>query len=113
MGIAIVIALQILIGCCIVPAPQKASTQSLGLAGCMPAQVAPEMLRKAIQDGSEGVVRAQALVKDGVVKEVTILSGPRVFHVAVKAAKMQGRCAVDEQKFLPCRSSSSNRSEST
>lgn len=32
--------------------------------------------RKAIQDGSEGVVKAQALVKDGAVKEVTILSGP-------------------------------------
>ena len=28
-------------------------------------------------------MRAQALIRDGVVKEVTILSGPRVFHAAV------------------------------
>ena len=53
------------------------------------------MPRKAIQDGSEGVVKAQALIKDGAVREVTILSGPRVFHAAVKAAMMQYRCTAD------------------
>jgi protein TonB len=58
------------------------------------------MPRKAIEDGSEGVVKAQALVKDGVVKEVTILSGPRVFHAAVKAAMMQYKCAADSAEIL-------------
>jgi protein TonB len=58
------------------------------------------MPRKAIQDGSEGVVKAQALVKDGVVKEVTILSGPRVFHAAVKAAMMQYKCTADATEIL-------------
>jgi protein TonB len=58
------------------------------------------MPRKAIQDGSEGVVKAQALVKDGAVKEVTILSGPRVFHAAVKAAMMQYKCTQDAVEML-------------
>ena len=38
------------------------------------------MPRKALQDGSEGVVKAQVVIKDGAVRDVTILSGPRVFH---------------------------------
>lgn len=53
------------------------------------------MPRKAIQDGSEGVVKAQAVIKDGAVRDVTILSGPRVFHAAVKAAMMQYKCTAD------------------
>ena len=53
------------------------------------------MPRKAIQDGSEGIVKASALIKDGVIKEITILSGPRVFHAAVKAAMMQYKCTAD------------------
>jgi hypothetical protein len=56
-------------------------------------QVKPEMPRKALQDGVEGVVRAQALVRDGVVRDVTILSGPRVFHSAVREAMLQYKCA--------------------
>jgi protein TonB len=51
------------------------------------------MPRQALQDGAQGVVRAQALIRDGVVKEVTILSGLRVFHAAVRNAMMQYRCA--------------------
>ena len=53
------------------------------------------MPRKALQDGVSGVIRAQVLIKDGVVKDVTILSGPRVFHAAVKAAMMQYKCVSD------------------
>jgi protein TonB len=45
------------------PAPNR---QDLRVA--CPTQVPPEMPRKAIQDGSEGVVKAQALVKDGAVQ---------------------------------------------
>jgi periplasmic protein TonB len=50
------------------------------------------MPRKAVQEGAQGVVRAQALISGGVVKDVTILSGPRVFHAAVRAAMMQYKC---------------------
>jgi protein TonB len=82
------------------PAPPKPAPNRSDLRVACPTQVPPEMPRKAIQDGSEGVVRAQALVKDGAVKEVTILSGPRVFHAAVKAAMMQYRCTVDAQEIL-------------
>jgi len=50
------------------------------------------MPRRAIEEGLIGTVRARALIQDGVVKEVTILSGPRVFHAAVKAAMLQYKC---------------------
>ncbi len=71
---------------------------SIGLA--CPTQVAPEMPRKAIQDGVEGVVKAQILIRGGVIQEVTILSGPRVFHAAVKAAMMQYKCVSDGAEVL-------------
>ena len=60
-----------------------------------PTQVPPEMPRKAIQDGTEGVVKAQIRIKGGVIQDVTIVSGPRVFHSAVKAAMMQYKCISD------------------
>ena len=75
-----------------VAAPPKPAPNRQDLRVACPTQVPPEMPRKAIQDGSEGVVRAQALVKNGSVHDVTILSGPRVFHAAVKAAMMQYKC---------------------
>lgn len=81
-------------------APPKPAPNRGDLRVACPTQVPPEMPRKAIQDGSEGVVKAQALVKDGVVKEVTIISGPRVFHAAVKAAMMQYKCTADATEIL-------------
>ena len=60
-----------------------------------PTQVPPDMPRKAIQDGATGVVRAQVLIQNGQVRDVTILSGPRLFHAAVKTAMMQYRCTND------------------
>ncbi|OYU44377.1 MAG: hypothetical protein CFE44_13270 [Burkholderiales bacterium PBB4] len=57
-----------------------------------PTQVAPEMPRKAIQEGAEGVVRAEITISNGVVKEVNVTSGPRVFHAAVRNAVMQYKC---------------------
>lgn len=56
-------------------------------------QVKPDMPRKALQEGVEGVVQAQALIRDGAVKEVTIVSGPRIFHSAVRDAMLQYKCA--------------------
>jgi protein TonB len=64
--------------------------QEMGVA--CPTQVKPEMPKAAIKEGTEGVVKAQALIRDGKVREVTILSGPRVFHGAVRTAMMQYSC---------------------
>ena len=50
------------------------------------------MPRKALQDGTQGVVKAQALIRNGVVVEVTLLSGPKVFHQAVRTAMLQYKC---------------------
>lgn len=77
------------------PVVQKPAVNRSDIRVACPTQVPPEMPRKAIQDGSEGVVKAQALIKDGAVREVTILSGPRVFHRAVKDAMMQYQCTSD------------------
>jgi protein TonB len=74
------------------PAPKPNRTD---MSVACPTQVPPEMPRKALQDGIQGVVKAQALIVNGVVKEVTILSGPRVFHSAVRAAMMQYHCVND------------------
>ena len=66
---------------------------TIGLA--CPTQVPPEMPRKALQDGTEGVVKAQIHIKGGNILDVTILSGPRVFHAAVRAAMLQYKCVTD------------------
>ncbi len=57
-----------------------------------PTQVAPQMPRRALLAGISGVVRAQALIRDGRVVEVTILSGPGMFHAAVRNAMLQYKC---------------------
>ena len=63
-----------------------------------PIQVSPEMPPRALREGAQGVVRAMALIRDGAVKEVTIVSGPPVFHAAVKAAMLQYKCTHDAQE---------------
>ena len=57
-----------------------------------PKQIAPTMPRQALRDGTQGVVKAQAVIRDGAVRDVTILSGPSVFHAAVRKAMMQYEC---------------------
>jgi protein TonB len=81
-------------------APPKPAPNRSDLRVACPTQVPPDMPRKAIQDGTEGVVKASALIKDGVIKEITILSGPRVFHAAVKAAMMQYKCTADSGEVV-------------
>jgi protein TonB len=77
-----------------VEAPQPSGKADVGVA--CPTQVKPEMPRKALQDGISGVVVAQLTIQGGAVKDVTILSGPRVYYAAVRAAVLQYRCvAVD------------------
>ena len=77
------------------PAPPKPPPNRSDIRVACPTQVQPEMPRRAIQNGIGGVVRAQVLIKEGSVKEVTILSGPSVFHAAVKAAMLQYKCTAE------------------
>jgi periplasmic protein TonB len=72
------------------PAPAAPAPVSIGV--ICPTQVKPEIPRKALQEGASGIVKAQALIRNGEVKEVTILSGPRIFHSAVRAAMLQYKC---------------------
>lgn len=82
------------------PAPPKPAANRNDIRVACPTQVSPEMPRKAVQDGTEGVVKAQVVIRDGAVREVTILSGPRVFHAAVKAAMMQYKCTSDAADII-------------
>lgn len=76
-------------------APAKPAPNRNDIGVACPTQVPPEMPRKAMQEGTEGVVKAQIRIKGGVIQDVTIVSGPRVFHAAVKAAMMQYKCISD------------------
>jgi protein TonB len=78
------------------PAPVVTGPRRTSIGLACPTQVPPEMPRKALQDGTEGVVKAQIHLKGGTIVDVTILSGPRVFHAAVKAAMMQYKCVSDD-----------------
>jgi protein TonB len=80
------------------PPAAKPARSEMGVA--CPNQVPPEMPRQAIRDGTTGVVRAQAVIRDGGVRDVTILSGPRVFHAAVRAAMMQYKCVSDAAEII-------------
>jgi protein TonB len=53
------------------------------------------MPRRAIKEGIEGVVRAQVHVKGKRIVDVTLLSGPRIFHAAVREAMLQYNCMTD------------------
>jgi protein TonB len=77
------------------PPPVQVGPKRTSIGVACPTQVPPEMPRKALQDGVEGVVKAQIHIKNGTIVDVTILSGPRVFHAAVKAAMMQYKCVTD------------------
>jgi protein TonB len=74
------------------PAAAAAPTgrQEIGVA--CPTQVKPEMPRQALRDGTTGLVRAQATIRDGRVVSVEILGGPRIFHNVVREAMMQYKC---------------------
>jgi protein TonB len=75
------------------PAPVGPKRTEMALA--CPTQVKPEIPRAAMRDRIEGVVVAKAMVRDGAVKEVTILSGPRAYHNAVRDAMLQYKCISD------------------
>ena len=77
------------------PAPVVAVPPRPSIGLICPTQVQPEMPRRALKEGIEGVVKAQIHVKGSRILDVTILSGPRVFHAAVREAMLQYSCLTD------------------
>jgi periplasmic protein TonB len=69
-----------------------------------PGQVRPEIPRQALLNNIQGLVQAQATVQDGQVKDVRILSGPYVFHEAVKTAMRQYRCTAQNSTVVAMQS---------
>ena len=55
-------------------------------------QVRPAMPALAIEEGVGGTVVAQARVVHGRVSSVAIVSGPEIFHRAVRQAMLRYRC---------------------
>lgn len=77
-----------------VAAPPAAAPR-VDMAIVCPVQVPPEMPRKALMDGTQGVVKAQVRIAEGSVRDVVFLSGPRIFYAAVRAAMLQYKCSRD------------------
>jgi protein TonB len=75
------------------PAPAPALPEKIEAALICPGQVRPVIPRQAYIDNIQGLVQAQATVQDGQVRDVRIVSGPRIFHDAVKTAMRQYRCS--------------------
>jgi protein TonB len=82
------------------PAPVATGPKRTSIGLACPTQVPPEMPRKALQEGIEGVVKAQIHIKGNQIIDVIILSGPRVFHTAVKEAMMQYTCVTDGAEVI-------------
>jgi protein TonB len=74
------------------PAPAPTPAAKTDMAIVCPTQVPPEMPRRALIDGTQGLVKAQVRIADGVVREITFLSGPRIFYAAVRTAMLQYKC---------------------
>jgi hypothetical protein len=72
-----------------------AAPRRVTIMSACPKQVAPEMPRKAIETRTTGVVKAQIHVKGDVIQSVEILSGPEIFHAAVKASMMKYKCVTN------------------
>ena len=56
-------------------------------------QPKPEMPKIALQSGRSGTVKAEALIVNGRVRDVTIYSGPTIYHDAVRKAMMKYQCS--------------------
>ena len=83
-----------------VAAPAPVASTKVDMAIVCPTQVAPEMPRRAQIDGTHGLVKAQVRIVDGLVRDVSFLSGPRIFYPAVRAAMMQYKCTRDSGEVV-------------
>ncbi len=82
------------------PSPVVTGPKRTHIGLVCPRQVTPEMPRLALRAGIEGVVKAQIHVKGDRIVAVTILSGPDVFHAAVKAAMEQYTCRTNGDEVI-------------
>lgn len=82
------------------PAPSPKVAQTMEAAMICPTQVRPEIPRQALIKNIQGLIRVEAVVAGGTVKEVHFLSGPRVFHEAVRNAMLQYKCSVQRDAVL-------------
>ena len=80
------------------PAPPAPPARADATAVCK--TVPMTMPRQAAREGTTGVVVAQGIVRGGKIVEVTIVSGPRVFHSTVREAMMQYQCAAPEGQLV-------------
>ncbi|MBC5764324.1 energy transducer TonB [Ramlibacter sp. GTP1] len=75
------------------PAPPAPPARINAAAACQ--IVAPQMPRQAIREGTTGTVVASAVIRGGKVTDIQ-LSGPRVFHSAIRDAMSQYTCNATE-----------------
>jgi len=80
------------------PAPPASVHSDISLA--CPKQVKPEMPQKAVDDGIEGTVKAEVHVRNGKVMDVRILSGPRIYYAAVRAAMLRYECVNGDAEVI-------------
>jgi periplasmic protein TonB len=82
------------------PPPAPAAPAKADIALACPKQVRPEVPAKAVDEGIEGTVKAEARIRGGKVVEVRITSGPRVFHAAVRAAMLAYQCSSGDAEIV-------------
>jgi protein TonB len=82
------------------PAPAPAAPAKADIALVCPRQMAPEVPEKALDQGISGVVKAELRVRGGKVVAVQVLSGPKVFHAAVRAAVSRYECVASEAETV-------------
>lgn len=82
------------------PAPVQQAPHKQDITVACPRQVAPQAPAKAVEQGLSGLVRAQVRIVGGKVREVTVLSGPRIFHAAVREAMMQYECVANADEIV-------------
>lgn len=65
-----------------------------------PIQVKPEIPRQALIKNIQGLIKVEAIVIAGSVKEVHFVSGPRIFYDAVRNAMLQYGCTMKNDPVL-------------
>lgn len=80
------------------PAATSPKPDRHDMAVTCPVQVAPVLPLRALREDTQGVVRVQALVRDGAVQEVTFLSGPRIYYAAIRGAMLKYKCINQGQR---------------
>lgn len=73
------------------PAP-PAVPQRQDIAVTCPRQARPAIPERALEEGISGKVRVEVRIRGSRVVDVQIVSGPKVFHAAVRAALAQYQC---------------------